>query len=146
MCRSCGWVKMVKMSRCPGLHGYRRRWMPASMRLWRQVMGPKMLDGIVCQGTRPWLPCPAANNLDVWHADDVPTVGTFECHSQLVLFTAVGDVASEDTTVWAYLPAKAQQRHEFEKAEFETVADMHDFVRAQFADRHAVFACADNFV
>ncbi|MFD6029807.1 hypothetical protein ACFWE5_03780 [Cellulosimicrobium funkei] len=102
------------------------------------------VDGIVRKGCAPWLPQPEATGLDVWHADDVPRLGTFELGDTRVLFTAVGEV-SAGLTVWAYLPLTDAQWDRMEDEVFETVVDMQRSAEREFECRHAVFATSRDF-
>jgi len=105
-----------------------------------------MLEGIVQRGRRPWLPNQGVTALDVWHADDVPTLGTFDLEETTVLFTAVGDLSTSSTTVWAYLPLGSETRALVADAEFDSAGEMQEFAESLFCNSHALFACADDFV
>ncbi|MBO3086585.1 hypothetical protein [Cellulomonas fengjieae] len=108
-------------------------------------MRQMMLDGIVRRGSRPWLPNPDAEDLDVWHADDVPTLGTFGCGKSTVLFSAIGDVDSP-MTVWAYTDLKGEKCESLRDVMFANVTEMQSFAEGFFRSTHTVFACADDFV
>jgi hypothetical protein len=60
-----------------------------------------MANRITLQAGRPpWLPHEYAIDLDAWHYDDVPTVGTFKLGRMTVLFCADGEVHSGRVHWW----------------------------------------------
>ncbi|RKO26123.1 hypothetical protein D7Z96_05090 [Pseudarthrobacter phenanthrenivorans] len=102
------------------------------------------LDSSILLGARPWLPSPDASNLDVWHQDDVPTIGTFDFPDCHVLFTLVG-VPDTALTAWAYLPLEVAEFKELHEMVYESVLKMRHDVHQRFESRPCVFAVADNF-
>lgn len=102
------------------------------------------LDQIVSMGFRPWTPSKDAVDLEVWHEDDVPTIGTFSVHGTHVLFNLVGE-PEKGLTTWAYLPLTDQEFRELDDVEYDSPAEMADDVASRFRDRPCVFAVAQDF-
>ena len=61
------------------------------------------LDNIVCRDHLAWLTNDQAGDLDAWHVDDVPTLGTFGLEGGRVLFVLL-DEPSDELTTWCYVP------------------------------------------
>lgn len=101
-------------------------------------------DSIVAADARPWLPAPDASNLDVWHEDDVPVLGTFDLPDGHVLFTLVG-AADKAVTTWAYLPLEVSEYKELQETVYDSVLKMNEDVHRRFEARHCVFAVARDF-
>jgi hypothetical protein len=103
------------------------------------------LDGLVKVGRSPWRPNDDVSELDVWHMDDVPTLGTFSFAGDVWLFSVVVDV-EERTTVWGYVPLTPEDLDALGSATFATMAEVQAFADEAFADREITLAGADEFV
>lgn len=102
------------------------------------------LDQVVQRGCPAWRPSEAASDLDVWHANDAPMIGTFTLGDGRMLFTCVGDVDSP-STIWAYAPLSPAEVGEFEDIEFDSLLDMFERVSQVFDGRDAVYAYARDY-
>ena len=104
------------------------------------------LDNLVKFGRAPWAPAPETTDLDVWHLDDVPTVGTFRFGSCTVLFSAVGDVEGR-MTVWGYSCLEPSEAETLGASQYANAVEMQSDVERMFVGHRVVFALArDNEV
>ncbi|MFS0883863.1 hypothetical protein [Aeromicrobium sp. 179-A 4D2 NHS] len=96
-----------------------------------------MTDAKIYIGRKPWLPCPEASNLDVWHGYELPSAGTFEADGDLVLFAAVGEVHDESAPIaWGYTVLDPDSVPN----SFPSVDAMSAWIRERFSDSRSVFA------
>lgn len=99
------------------------------------------MDNLLVRGEPPWSPTPRVSNLDVWHVDDVPTVGTFELDGQAILFAAIGPVTGL-FTVWAYRALDGELASAVAEVQFDDEGDMHAYVDTAFTDCDLLVASA----
>jgi hypothetical protein len=93
-------------------------------------------DAMITRGRLPWSPNEHAQNLDVWHALEVPYAGTFDFDGETVLFTAIGELDSTMlTATWAYTCVG----HDVPDA-FASFDDMDDWIHTRFDGSEAVYA------
>lgn len=94
----------------------------------------------------PWCPYLRADNLDVFHAHDIPLAGTFRVGEQQVLFLcAVGQTYRN--SVWAYLDLTCAEAERLAGASWASTSAMVAELEAMFAGRSAGFAFArDNVI
>ena len=102
------------------------------------------LDALVCPGREPWAPSRHASDLDVWHYDDIPTLGTFMSGASLVLFLLL-DEPSDRATTWCYLPLGDEKAATLDGMTFDTMDHMMTTVHECFQGREAVFARATRY-
>jgi len=101
-------------------------------------------DMLVSAGAPPWLPSPAAHDLDVWDKYDFPNCGTFRLGDDLVMFTLLTLAGSR--SLWAYVPIPADAEESVTGARFDGEAEFDAFVKSCFSGRETVFAAAEDFV
>lgn len=102
------------------------------------------LDLVVRQGSNPWAPNQHASDLEVWHYNDVPTLGTFTLGDDTVLFMLV-DEPSDRSTTWCYVDLLPGVTESLGDVTFDTYEDMSAFAERQYAGREAVFARAVSY-
>lgn len=102
------------------------------------------LDQIVSMGFRPWKPSKEAVDLEAWHEDDVPTIGTFFLHGNPVIFKLIGEPEAGLTT-WAYLPLNDDEYRELDEAQYDTPNELAEDVTERFRGRRCVYAVAIDF-
>ena len=102
------------------------------------------LNMLVRAGEPPWLPSPAAHDLDVWDKYDFPNCGTFRLGDDLAMFTLITIAGTR--SLWAYVPVPAAAEERVTGARFDGEAEFDAFVKDCFAGREAVFAASEDFV
>jgi hypothetical protein len=100
-------------------------------------------DKLVRRGRHPWSPCQGAEDLDAYHIQDIPLIGTFKTEGTSVVFLCLTGHA-EAVNVWAYLPLTPQDADELARRHFESLPEMQRHIRDLFKRRKAAFALARN--
>jgi hypothetical protein len=101
------------------------------------------LDNVVKPEHWPWEPNDDVSELDVWAADDVPTLGLFSMPSGRILFMNILGVDT-DVAHWAYVPLKPAEALDAAGREFETPEAMWQFAESFFDGREVAMANSED--
>jgi hypothetical protein len=103
------------------------------------------LDAVVTKGRLPWKPSPDARDVNVWHQYEHPHIGTFTSDAGTVIFTVLGGVET-DVSAWAYACLAPEEARDLDGIEFNSLADLREFIDVTFASHKLVFALADDLL
>jgi hypothetical protein len=105
----------------------------------------KDLGAVVTKGRLPWKPCPDARDVNVWHEYEHPHIGTFTSDVGAVMFSVLGGVET-DVSLWAYACLAPDEAHELDGIEFNSLADLREFIDSTYASHRLVFALAGDLL
>lgn len=102
-------------------------------------------DAVIRPGHEPWLPCSEATDLDVFHLDEVPTLGTFTVRGETVAFTCLSGHLDR-VSVWAYCMLTQAEIEAAGSASFGSLRETQAWFSSLFTNREVMFATAAEHV